>query len=80
MAAIYSNGGNRWNILGFSFTKRDALSSVYKISMVAASSIGKGGSGAGGAGGALELHPLRHQDIISYQLHAPVMYLKSVDQ
>jgi hypothetical protein len=34
MAAIYSNGGNRWNILGFNFTKRDALSSVYKISMV----------------------------------------------
>jgi hypothetical protein len=33
MAAIYSNGGNRWNILGFDFTKRDALSSVYKISM-----------------------------------------------
>ena len=32
MAAIYSNG-NRWNILGFNFTKRDALSSVYKISM-----------------------------------------------
>ena len=32
MAAIYSNG-NRWNILGFNFTKRDALS-VYKISMV----------------------------------------------
>ena len=32
--AIYSNGGNRWNILGFNFTKRDALSSVYKISMV----------------------------------------------
>ena len=31
MAAISSNGGNRWNILGF--TKRDALSSVYKISM-----------------------------------------------
>jgi hypothetical protein len=31
----YSNGGNRWNILGFNFTKRDALSSVYKISMVA---------------------------------------------
>ena len=25
--------GNRWNILGFNFTKRDALSSVYKISM-----------------------------------------------
>jgi hypothetical protein len=41
------------------------------------SSIGKGGSGAGGA---LELHPLRHQDIISYQLHVLVMYLKSVDQ
>jgi hypothetical protein len=34
MAAIYSNGGNRWNILGFNFTKRDALSSVYKISMM----------------------------------------------
>ena len=33
MAAIYSNGGNRWNILGFNFTQRDALSSVYKISM-----------------------------------------------
>jgi opacity protein-like surface antigen len=33
MAAIYSNGGNRWNILGFNFTKRDTLSSVYKISM-----------------------------------------------
>jgi hypothetical protein len=33
MVAIYSNGGNRWNILGFNFTKRDALSSVYKISM-----------------------------------------------
>ena len=33
MAAIYSNWGNRWNILGFNFTKRDALSSVYKISM-----------------------------------------------
>jgi hypothetical protein len=34
MAAIYSNGGNRWKILGFNFTKKDALSSVYKISMV----------------------------------------------
>jgi hypothetical protein len=34
MAAIYSNGGNRWNIVGFNFTKSDALSSVYKISMV----------------------------------------------
>jgi hypothetical protein len=33
MAAIYSSGGNRWNILGFNFTKRDALSSVYKIYM-----------------------------------------------
>ena len=33
MAAIYSNGGNRWNILGFNFTKRDALSSLYKISI-----------------------------------------------
>ena len=29
MAAIYSNGGNRWNILGFNFTKRDALSSKW---------------------------------------------------
>ena len=29
MAAIHSNGGNRWNILGYNFTKRDALSSVY---------------------------------------------------
>jgi hypothetical protein len=33
MTAIYSNGGNCWNFLGFNFTKRDALSSVYKISM-----------------------------------------------
>jgi hypothetical protein len=34
MAAIYSNGGNRWNILGFNyFSKRDELSSLYKISM-----------------------------------------------
>ena len=33
MAAIYSNGGNRWNILDFNFTIRDALSSEYKISM-----------------------------------------------
>jgi hypothetical protein len=31
---IYSNGLNRWNILGFTSTKGDALSSVYKISMV----------------------------------------------
>ena len=30
MAAIYSNGGNRWNILGFNFTKRDALSTRLK--------------------------------------------------
>jgi hypothetical protein len=34
MAAIYSNGGNRWNILGFNFTKRDTLPSLYKISMI----------------------------------------------
>ena len=40
MADIYSNGGNRWNILGFNFTKRDALSSVYKISMVLGQSYG----------------------------------------
>ena len=33
MTAIHSNGGNRWNNVGFNFTKRDALSSVYKISM-----------------------------------------------
>ena len=33
MAAIYSNGGNRWTILGF-ILLRDAPSSVYKISMV----------------------------------------------
>jgi hypothetical protein len=39
MDAIYSNGGNRWNILGFNFTKRDALSSVYKISMAVTYSI-----------------------------------------
>jgi hypothetical protein len=25
---------HRWNILGFNFNKRDALSSVYKISMI----------------------------------------------
>ena len=31
MAAIYSNGGNRWNILGFNFTKIDALSSVSQL-------------------------------------------------
>ena len=29
MAAIYSNGGNRWNILGFNFTKRDAIYIIY---------------------------------------------------
>ena len=40
MAAIYSNGSNRWNILGFNFTKRDALSSVYKISMTSTGSLG----------------------------------------
>jgi hypothetical protein len=33
MTAIYSNGGNRWNILDLNFTKRDALSILYKISM-----------------------------------------------
>jgi hypothetical protein len=42
MAAISSNGGNRWNILGFNFTKRDALSSVYKISMAVWSKINGG--------------------------------------
>ena len=31
---LFKWGYNRWNILGFNFTKRDALSSVYKISMV----------------------------------------------
>jgi hypothetical protein len=39
MATIYSNGGNRWNILGFNFTKRDARSSVYKISMGKANTV-----------------------------------------
>ena len=39
MAAIYSNGGSRLNILGFNITKRDALSSVYKISMMSMSKI-----------------------------------------
>ena len=39
MAAIYSNGDNRWNSLGFNFTKRDALSSLYKISMMAMHSL-----------------------------------------
>jgi hypothetical protein len=43
MAAIYSNGGNRWNILGFNFTKRVALSSVYKISMEVTIQEGDGG-------------------------------------
>jgi hypothetical protein len=33
MTAIYSNGGNRWNILGINFTKGDVLSSLYKIFM-----------------------------------------------
>ena len=33
MAAIYSNGGNWWNTFSFNFTKKDALSSVYKISL-----------------------------------------------
>jgi hypothetical protein len=36
---MYSNGDNRWNILGFNFTKRDVLSSVYKISMVRINSV-----------------------------------------
>jgi hypothetical protein len=34
----WGGGGNRWNILGFNFTKRDALSGVYKIYMVFCSS------------------------------------------
>ena len=46
MAAIYSNGGNRWNILGFNFTKRDALSSVYKISMFLSCRKPRGSEGA----------------------------------
>ena len=40
MAAINSNGGDRWNILGFNFTKRDALSSVY-IRYLCAPPLGK---------------------------------------
>ena len=43
MAAIYSNGGNRWNILGFNFTKRDALSSyiqdIYGLAVLMESAI-----------------------------------------
>jgi hypothetical protein len=31
---LFRNRDNRWNILGFNFTKRNALSSVYKISMI----------------------------------------------
>ena len=31
---LFKYGGNRWNILDFNFAKRDALSSVYKISML----------------------------------------------
>jgi hypothetical protein len=31
---LFKWGCNRWNILCFNFTKRDALSSVYKISMI----------------------------------------------
>jgi hypothetical protein len=42
MAAIYSNGGNRSNILGFNFTKMDALSSLYKISICINIGIGIG--------------------------------------
>jgi hypothetical protein len=30
---LFNHLNNRWNILGFNFNKRDALSSVYKISM-----------------------------------------------
>jgi hypothetical protein len=45
MAAIYSNGGNSWNILGFNFTKRDALSSVYNIYMSALRRAAKRGGG-----------------------------------
>ena len=29
MAAIYSNGGNRWNILGFNFTMKEMRYLVY---------------------------------------------------
>jgi hypothetical protein len=54
MAAIYSNGGNRWNILGFNFTKRDALSSVYKISMVASLTHVK------------DLHPMNSNCVLSH--------------
>jgi hypothetical protein len=31
MAAIYSNGSNRWNIFGFNFIKRAALSYLVYI-------------------------------------------------
>jgi hypothetical protein len=34
MAAIYSNGGNRWNILGFNFTMRYLVYTAISIKVV----------------------------------------------
>jgi hypothetical protein len=56
MAAIYSNGSNRWNILGFNFTKRDALSSVYKISMASIDTVFLSST-------------KHHENLISYKVH-----------
>ena len=83
MAAIYSNGGNSWNILGFNFTKRDALSSVYNIYiyMSALRRAAKRGGG-GGAGGANCPGPLpsqgpnlRYTDDILYKARLHLQFL-----
>jgi hypothetical protein len=55
MAAIYSNWSNRWNILGFNFTKRDALSSVYKISMLIPDTVKERLAYEGSLGGCLPM-------------------------
>jgi hypothetical protein len=34
MAAIYSNGGNRWNILGFNFTTRVKIEKINNLFQV----------------------------------------------
>ena len=42
MAAIYSNGGNRWNSLGFNFTKRDTTQYItFLVNKLPDSSIAK---------------------------------------
>jgi hypothetical protein len=79
MAAIYSNGGNSWNILGFNFTKRDALSSVYNIYMSALRRAAKRGGGAGGANcpGPLPSQGpnLRYTDDILYKARLHLQFL-----